>query len=128
MTDRVQSMDRIGQGRDIAYDYRRTIGYRVRELRLKADMTQRQLGDLLGISETGVSALELGRSTVSPERYEKLADIFGENHGEWGKWLLRYTDPYLYALIFGNRDEKLQADLASLNEASRLNRTRGPRR
>ncbi len=57
-------MDRGGPeelgGSDLAYQYRRAIGNRVRDLRLNADLTQRQLADLLGTGETSVSALELG--------------------------------------------------------------------
>ena len=124
MMDRTPDDD----GDDLAYKYRRIIGRRVRELRLKADMTQRELGDLVTIGETGISALELGRSSVSPERYEEFATIFDLDREEWGKWLLRYTDPYLYALIFGLKNNPdLKADLTRLNSATRLNRKRGPR-
>lgn len=124
-------MDRGGVdslGSDLAYQYRRIIGGRVRQMRLGADMTQRQLADLLGVGETAVSALELGRSVVSPERYAQLADLFRLDRAEWGKWLLRYTDPFLYALIYGEQDAHLREDLESLNQASRLSRTRGPRK
>ncbi len=125
-------MDRGGEGdtgADLAYVYRRKVGYRVRYLRLEADMTQRQLAEHLDIGETAISALELGRSTVSPERYSQLADLFGLDKGEWGKWLLRYTDPYLYALMFQDEvDAQLAADLKSLAATTRMNRTRGPRR
>lgn len=125
-------MDRGGEGdtgADLAYAYRRKVGHRVRHMRLEADMTQRQLGDHLDIGETAISALELGRSTVSPERYSQLADLFGLDRGEWGKWLLRYTDPYLYALIFHDEiNAELAADLKLLAVNTRINRTRGPRR
>ena len=122
-------MDRNGAdgSNDLAYQYRRTIGFRVRDMRLQAEMTQRELGDKLGMGETAVSALELGRSSVSPERYEQLAKLFNLDRTEWGQWLLRYTDPYLYALIYGAEDKELQNDLASLNAASRVRRVRGPR-
>lgn len=125
-------MDRGGEGgdgADLAYVYRRKVGNRVRQMRLDADMTQRQLGDHLDIGETAISALELGRSTVSPERYGQLAELFGLDKAEWGKWLLRYTDPYLYALLFNDEiDAQLAADLKSLAVTTRVNRTRGPRR
>jgi transcriptional regulator with XRE-family HTH domain len=124
-------MDRGGAedqgGSDLAYQYRRIIGNRVRDLRLNGDLTQRQLADLLSTGETSVSALELGRSSVSPERYLQLADIFSLDKPTWGKWLLRYTDPYLYALLFGFDDPTLKPDLEKLNVSSRVNRTRGPR-
>ncbi len=125
-------MDRGGEdeiGSDLAYTYRRIIGARIRTLRLEVDMTQRQLAEHLGVGETAVSALELGRSTVSPERYEQLAGLFSLDSADWGKWLLRYTDPYLFALIFVDEvDAKLRADLAALSVNTRVNRPRGPRR
>ena len=123
-------MDRNGgddPARGMAYEYRRVIGDMVRDLRLEAEMTQRELGELLDIGETGISALELGRSSVSPERYGKIAEIFALDVKDWGKLLLRYTDPYLYSLLFGVDDDKLKSDLEALSSRTRVNRTRGPR-
>ncbi len=100
---------------DIAYDYRRRIGRWVRENRLRLDLTQAALGDVLGMGHTAVSALELGRSVISPERYAALADLFGLPRSEVGKFLLRYTNPWIYALIYGERSADLKSDLSNLS-------------
>jgi len=117
-----------GGDEDLAYAYRRIIGRRIRELRIDSGLTQRELGQAVEVGDTAISALELGRSSVSPERYAHFADVFGIEKSEWGKWLLRYTDPFLYALIYN--DEKgynLEHDIKLLTDASRLNRKRGTR-
>ena len=122
-------MDRGSNGgfEDRAYSYRRTIGRRVKELRLEAGMTQRELGQTVDVDGNAISSLELGRSSVSPERYRHFAEAFGIGKEEWGKWLLRYTNPYLYALIYsGEKDKELERDLKILDNALLLRRKRGP--
>ncbi len=48
----------------LAYEYRRKMGAYLRDQRLKAGMTQTDLGKLLDVGFTTVSAIELGRSTI----------------------------------------------------------------
>ena len=103
---------------DIAYDYRRKVGRWVREHRLRVGMTQNQLAHLLGVGFSSVSATELGRSMPSGEQYSVLADTFGLPRAEVGKFLLRHTNPWLYAMIYGEREASLKTDLAAM---SRLN-------
>jgi transcriptional regulator with XRE-family HTH domain len=102
-------------GEDIGYDYRRKIGRFVREQRLRLGMTQAELGEHLGMGNTAVSALELGRSVVAPERFSTMADLFGVPRAEMGKFLLRYTNPWIYALIYGERSNDLKSDLQNLS-------------
>ena len=127
MMDRSNTPPGGGMLVDLAYEYRKTIGNRIRNLRIEKGLTQRELGDLIDLTPTGLSALELGRSSVSPERYAHLADVFKLSRTDWGKWLLRYTDPYLYALMFGDTDPKLREDLNALDARPRVNRPHGPR-
>src|SRR4051812_6176905 len=101
MQDRNTSDPSASRGMGLAYQYRAKIGMRIRSMRLDANMTQRELGDLLGVGETSISALESGRSSVSPERYEDLRRIFSLKPAEWGRFLLRYTDPWLFVMLFG---------------------------
>jgi transcriptional regulator with XRE-family HTH domain len=108
--------------RDIAYDYRRIVGHWIQDKRLKTGLTQQALGRALGISNTAVSAIELGRNTLSPERMGELADILGVLRHEFGTFMLRYTNPWMYALIYGEHDPTLKADLQNLPERLADNR------
>ena len=105
--------------RDIAYDYRRVIGRYIRRLRTDAEMTQDELGKVLGMGTTGVSALETGRSVISPDRYATLADTFGVSHEGMAKFILRYTNPWLYGMLFGVGSGDLKADLNEMASRSR---------
>lgn len=96
---------------ELAYRYRRTVGLRLAELREAAGMTQRDLSKLLDCGETAISALENGRNSLAPERYEQIATIFKLDRKEWGRFLLRYTDPRLYVLLFGVDSQRLVDDL-----------------
>jgi transcriptional regulator with XRE-family HTH domain len=101
---------------DLAYAYRRRMGREIKAHRVQAEMTQEQLAKALGITGSAVSGMELGRVTLAPERYEEVAELFGINKLEWGKFLLRYSNPWIYALIYGHRAEDLKADLNSIPE------------
>lgn len=51
-------------------------GKRLKELRIKARLTQKQLADQLGVSKSVVSFYELRERTPSPDVLIKLAAIF----------------------------------------------------
>src|SRR5690242_2074075 len=88
---------------DIGYDYRRKVGNRVRELRERAGLTQRELGKAVDVVNPAISAIELGRNPRPPERYRAFADALGVNHREFAEFLLEYTDPWLFEMMFGKR-------------------------
>ena len=50
---------------------------RIKELRLKANLTQRQLADKLGILRTAVAMWEIGRSVPATEKLPALAGALG---------------------------------------------------
>ena len=52
-------------------------GKRLRWLRQKVGMTQRELGEKVGTSDAMISYYESGRVVPSAERLEDLADVFG---------------------------------------------------
>lgn len=52
------------------------VSSKVKELRLKRNMSQRELGDMLGISDRAVSKWETGLALPSAKNIIKLADIF----------------------------------------------------
>ena len=111
---RVQGSQPADMTVDLAYDYRRIVGAWVRENRIKVNLTQDALARKLDITHSGVSAIEHGRSTISPELYRDLVLELGLDEIVSGKFLLRYTNPWLYVMIFGCDDGKLKADLNNL--------------
>ena len=56
-------------------------GKRLKELRIKARLTQKQLADQLGVSKSVVSFYELRERTPSPDVLIKLAAIFHDISG-----------------------------------------------
>jgi transcriptional regulator with XRE-family HTH domain len=96
------------------------MGAWLREARLKAELTQDQLASLLGVKGgTSISAIENGRNAIGPERYEALAKILGVDKAAMGKVFCRWTNPWLYALIYGSREQSLREDLANIPERGR---------
>lgn len=100
--------------RDLGYEYRRIMGRKWRELREARGLTQQEVADHLGLGHTAISAMEHGRSVLAPERYADLADLFKVPDVDMGKFLLRYTNPWIYGMIFGRREQSLRHDLGLL--------------
>jgi transcriptional regulator with XRE-family HTH domain len=92
-----------GPPTDIGFTYRRRVGRYLAQRRLEVDLTQEGLGRLVGMRPSAVSAIELGRNPIPPERYRDFADALGLKHKEFGEFLLEWTDPWLFALIYGDR-------------------------
>jgi transcriptional regulator with XRE-family HTH domain len=109
--------------RDIANEYRRIMGDYLKTLRQSKGITQKELGKLIGVSETSVSGTEGGRTVLNSDRYEDVARVLEVDRTEFGKFMLRYTNPWLYSMIFpANRDRQLKEDLATI--LSRLKKHR----
>jgi len=102
-------------GRDIPHDYRRKVGAWIRERRLASQLTQQDLANQLGVGFTAISAIEVGRGSVPPERYEAMADALGIDHEEFAKVMLRYSNPWAYGMLFG-KDRKLKDELKEMPE------------
>jgi len=49
---------------------------RLKELRKTNCLTQRELGEIIGLSETGLQSYELEYSTPNIDKLEQLADYF----------------------------------------------------
>lgn len=43
--------------------------------RIKKDMTQKQLGDLVGVSPATINRIELGKQSIKLETLKKIAEI-----------------------------------------------------
>ncbi len=53
------------------------IGKRIKELRIEKNMSQQELGELLGITKVSVCGYENGTRTPNLETFTAIADIFG---------------------------------------------------
>ena len=56
-----------------------TVGDRIKKLRTKRKMTQKQLGDLIGIEDSNVRKYESGRLNAKPDTLEKIANALDVN-------------------------------------------------
>lgn len=101
-------------GRDIGYEYRREFGAYLRQKRLDMGLTQKQVADALGVQPSAVSSMEIGRIALPADRAEALADALNIDHGEMGRQYLRWSNPWIYKMIFNARDRRLLDDLASI--------------
>ena len=84
---------------------RREAGKWLKELRIKRDLTQRDLAELVGVEYyTFVSQLEVGRGRIPPDRYEPWALALGLDPADFVKQLMRYYDPQTYRILFGKEE------------------------
>ena len=82
--------------------YRIAMGKWIKELRLAAGLTQKQLAQRVDMGwNTGVSAIELGRSPVPPDRLLAFADALEQDPRIFAAKVLSYTYPHAYALLLG---------------------------
>lgn len=54
-----------------------TLGNRIKEERKKKNLSQRELGELIGVNDTQISNYEKGISIPPSDRLGMMADIFG---------------------------------------------------
>jgi len=81
---------------------RREAGRWLKELRVRQNLTQRELADLVGVEYyTFVSQLEVGRGRIPPDRYEMWAKALGMEPADFVKQLMRFYDPETYRILFG---------------------------
>jgi len=83
-------------------------------LREARGMTQKQVADLVGVTDNHVSDIENGVRKISPERYEQFAKVFGVDRHEFGKRVLFHYDPFAYKLLFGGK--RIEAVLSAVPE------------
>lgn len=110
---------------EVALRWRLALADYIRDARVDAGLTQAELADRLDLnSKQFVSGIETGRTSVPPERLEAFAEALGIDKVDFAKTVLRYSNPWMFAAIFG-ADKKLREELA--NTPDRVNTRRGPR-
>ncbi len=79
---------------------RKEAGIWLKGLREAAGLTQMELARAVGYDYyTFVSAIEIGKSRIPPEKYALFAQAYQTDPAEFMARLLRYYDPYAYALL-----------------------------
>jgi transcriptional regulator with XRE-family HTH domain len=63
-------------------------GKKIKELREKNSLTQKQFGELFNLSASAIHELEMGRRNLAKEKLLKLADYFDVSLD----WLMGRTD------------------------------------
>jgi transcriptional regulator with XRE-family HTH domain len=93
---------------------RRELGDYIRDRRLDQGMTQKQLADAVGMQYyTAISAIEVGRNSVPPERYAAFAKALGISHKGFMRQVLRLTNPWACATLFDGDPERACAELSA---------------
>ena len=87
-------------GHDVGHELRHGFGRQLRKWREARGLTQLDVGKALGIRDTAWSAVELGRNSLTPERYHDAAEALGVKPEEFAKALLRYYNPWVYAMLW----------------------------
>ena len=91
------------------------LGDYIRQARLANNMTQSDLAQAVGMEYyTAISAIEVGRNTVPPERYYDFAEALGLDPVEFVQKILELTNPWAHAMLYSARPKQA---LAKLNEA-----------
>lgn len=91
---------RLGREEDLGMENRRIVGDYIAELRRKRGLTQLDVAKALGMRDAAVSAIELGRNSLPPERMADLADILGVNRVTFAKAVTRHYNPWLFSMLF----------------------------
>ena len=90
----------MGRGDNTA-DFKHALGRYIRELRQARGMTQAELARAVGMSYyTAISAIEVGRNTVPPERYYEFAEALKVNPRAFMQNVLALTNPWASAMLF----------------------------
>lgn len=59
--------------------FKMTVGENIRRIRISKGLTQKELADILGVSEANIRAYEKGRRNPKPSSLKKFADALGVN-------------------------------------------------
>lgn len=72
----------------------------IKRLRIEAELTQRQLSEILGLEYyTFVSQLECGQGRLPPKLWVATANALGQDPKEFSLKMLSFYDPYAHQAI-----------------------------
>lgn len=100
ITNPLSNRRRLNRGEDLGMENRRKVGDYLADLRIAAGLTQLQLGRALGMRDTAISAIELGRNSLPPERMQEMADALGVERRKFAKDILRHYNPWAFSMLF----------------------------
>jgi len=90
--------------KDASRKYRKECGAYLRKLRVAAELTQRDLGEMVGFKYyTFISQIEAGTARLPSEYFEAYAKALGVAESEFVRTVLQYYDPFVYKSLFGSR-------------------------
>ena len=102
-----------GRGQE-SFDLKRELGAYIRDLRVARGLTQRQLAELVDMQwNTAISAIEIGRNVVPPERYSAFARALGVDDRKFMKEVLRLTNPWAYAMFYAANPAAASEELSA---------------
>ena len=105
--------------------WRINLGSYVRRLREEKGLTQNELATAAALeNKQSISAIETGRAGIPNERLAVFADALGVDRAEFVKQVLRWSDPWAYACLWG-MDAQLRQEISLTPE--RVNKRHGPR-
>ena len=58
-------------------ELKKEVGARLKEWRIKQGLTQKELGEILGVARQTIASWEIGRTEIPYEALKKLKDKFG---------------------------------------------------
>ncbi len=86
-----------------AYELRRKAGAYLRQCRENAELTQNKLAQILGFEYyTMISQVEGGKTRLPPAQLVAWAEAVKEEPRVFAKTLLRYYDPFMWDVLFGD--------------------------
>lgn len=109
---------RLNRQEDYGMEARRRVGDYLAGLRLNAGLTQLELARSLGVRDTAISAMELGRNSLPPERMWEMADALGVDPRKFAKEVHRWYNPWSYSMEYPK--ELSREALKALNLPERL--------
>lgn len=90
---------------DEVKEHRAALGVWLKELRERANLSQRELAEKLSLDYyTFISQLENGRGRIPVHRYAEWADALGLDRRFFVKKLLSYYEPTTYQVLFDEVD------------------------
>lgn len=85
---------------DLGMSNRRIVGDLIKSLRHRKGITQLDVAKALGMRDAAVSAIELGRNSLPPERVAGMADALQVERRWFAKAVLKSYDPWMFSLLF----------------------------